>query len=74
MPFLLAPGLHHVEAFDEALTDGAWGPVGAWLGERLRRVAVMDHWASFQRTFRRLAELIDDVAHGARRARRRRRS
>jgi hypothetical protein len=24
----------------------------------------MDHWASFQRTFRRLAELIDDVAHG----------
>ena len=64
VPFLLAPGLHHVEAFDEALTDGAWGRVGAVLGEKLRRVAVMDHWASFQRTFRRLAELLDDVAHG----------
>jgi hypothetical protein len=63
VPFLLAPGLHHAEAFDEALTDGAWGPVGAWLGERLRRRAVMDHWASFQRTFRRLAELVDDAAH-----------
>jgi hypothetical protein len=64
VPFLLAPGLHHVEAFDEALTDGAWGRVGAWVGERLRRKAVMDHWASFQHTFRRFAELIDDAAHG----------
>jgi hypothetical protein len=63
VPFLLAPGLHHAEAFDEALTDGAWGPVGAWLGERLRRRAVMDHWASFQRTFRRFADLVDDAAH-----------
>ena len=64
VPFLLAPGLHHVEAFDEALTEGAWGRIGAMLGEKLRRVAVMDHWASFQRTFHQLAELLDDVAHG----------
>jgi PhoD-like phosphatase len=64
VPFLLAPGLHHVEAFDEALADGAWGSLGALLGEKLRRVAVMDHWASFQRTFHRLAGLLDDVAHG----------
>jgi hypothetical protein len=64
VPFLLAPGLHHVEAFDEALTDGAWGRVGALVGEKLRRVAVMDHWASFQRTFHKLAALVDDVAHG----------
>lgn len=64
VPFLLAPGLHHVEAFDEALADGAWGRVGAFAGEKLRRLAVMDHWASFQRTFRRLAELLDDVAQG----------
>ena len=64
VPFLLAPGVHHVEAFDEALTDGAWGRLGAALGEKLRRVAVLDHWASFQRTFHKLAELIDDVAHG----------
>ena len=25
VPFLLAPGLHHAEAWDEAVTDGAWG-------------------------------------------------
>src|SRR5262249_8064272 len=37
VPFLLAPGLHHVEAFDEALADGARGSggAGAWLGEKL---------------------------------------
>jgi hypothetical protein len=64
VPFLLAPGLHHVEAFDEALTDGAWGPAAEVLGEKLRRTAVMDHWASFGHTFRRLAELLDDIAHG----------
>ena len=64
VPFLLAPGLHHVQAWDEALADGAWGSLGAWIGERLRRLAVMDHWASFQRTHRRFAELIDETAHG----------
>jgi hypothetical protein len=64
VPFLLAPGLHHVEAWDEAITDGAWGPVGAWIGEKLRRLAVMDHWASFHHTHERFTELIDDVAHG----------
>ena len=64
VPFLLAPALHHVEAFDEALTEGAWGRVGAALGEKLRRVAVLDHWASFQRTFGELAALLDAIAHG----------
>ncbi len=64
VPFLLAPGLHYAQAWDEALTDGAWGSVAARFGERLRRLSVMDHWASFQRTFRRFAELVDDVAHG----------
>jgi hypothetical protein len=64
VPFLLAPGLHHVEAWSEALGDGAWGRAGVAVGTRFRRVAVVDHWASFQRSFRRFAELIDDVAHG----------
>jgi hypothetical protein len=64
VPFLLAPALHHVEAFDEALTEGAWGRIGVALGEKLRRVAVLDHWASFQRTFRELAALLDAIAHG----------
>ena len=64
VPFLLAPGLHHGEAFDEALTDGVWGRFAARLGERARRRAVMDHWASFQRSFRAFAALVDGLAHG----------
>jgi PhoD-like phosphatase len=64
VPFLLAPGLHHGQAADEALADGARGDAVAGLAERMRRLAVMDQWASFQRSFRRLAELLDDIAHG----------
>ena len=28
LPFLLAPGLHHVESFSEAIAEGAWGTTG----------------------------------------------
>jgi hypothetical protein len=64
VPVLLAPGLHHAQAADEALADGARGRFAAWAAERVRRIAVMDQWASFQRSFRRLAGLLEDVAHG----------
>jgi hypothetical protein len=64
VPFLLAPGLHFTQAADEALADGARGELVAALAERVRRLAVMDQWASFQRSFQRLVELLDDVAHG----------
>ena len=37
LPFLLARGLHHLEAFSEALAEGAWGERGGRLGEKLRR-------------------------------------
>jgi len=64
VPILLAPGLHHLQAWDEAVADGAWGERPRWLGEKIRRVAVLDHWASFQHTFHAMAELLDDIAHG----------
>ncbi len=35
LPFLLARGLHHLEAFSEALAQGAWGERGGRLGEKL---------------------------------------
>lgn len=64
VPFLLAPGLHYGQAWDEALTDGVWGSFAARLGERIRRLTVMDHWASFQRSFRAFASLVEDIAVG----------
>ena len=49
---------------DEVVTNGAWGRAMMKIGECLCRLAVMDHWASFQRSMRRTCELVDDIAHG----------
>jgi hypothetical protein len=66
LPFLLGPGLHHVEAFGEGLASGAWGRPGSWVGERLRRALDLEHWAAFQQGFRDVAGLVLEVASGAR--------
>src|SRR5436190_10322918 len=60
-PPLLAPALHYVEAWNEAVCAGAWGPTAARVGERLRRALDLDHWAAFGDSFDRLAALLADV-------------
>jgi hypothetical protein len=55
LPWLLAPAMHHLEAWNEAICDGAWGSAGARLGERLREGLDLEHWAAFGDSFRRLA-------------------
>jgi hypothetical protein len=64
VPFFLAHGLHAAETWSAALCEGAWGPAGRRLGELLRQKGVMDHWASFERSFARLCALVGDVATG----------
>jgi hypothetical protein len=66
LPFLLAAGLHHVEAFNEAMTQRAWGPRAAKAGERIRRTVDLEHWAAFQDAFRRTCEMVSEVARGER--------
>ncbi len=66
LPFLLAPGLHHVEAFSEALAGGAWGRRLAGAGETLRQVVDLEHWAAFQQAFGAVAEMTLEVARGER--------
>ncbi len=66
LPFLLAPGLHHAEAFSEGLCQGAWGKRAAAVGERLRQAMDLEHWAAFQQGFREVAEMVLDVASGGR--------
>jgi hypothetical protein len=63
-PFLLPRGAHHLQAWNEAICDGAWGKTLASLGERLREGADLDHWASFQDSFERMADLIRAVGAG----------
>jgi hypothetical protein len=65
-PYLLAPGLHHLEAWSEALCDGAWGARASVVGERLRRALDLDHWGAFQRSFHGLTELLREVGSGGR--------
>ena len=66
LPFLLPEGLHHLEAFDEALAGGAWGRLGARFGETLRQVVDLEHWGAFQKGFRQVAEMAAEVAVGRR--------
>jgi len=65
-PFLLARGVHEFQAWNEAVCDGAWGSLAARWGERVREAVDLDHWASFEHSFRDLAELVRAVAVGER--------
>jgi hypothetical protein len=66
LPWLLAPGMHYVEAWSEAVAGGAWGAAIAPLGDRVRQTADLEHWAAFQESFARLAELLRSVGAGER--------
>ncbi|HVL60949.1 MAG TPA: alkaline phosphatase family protein, partial [Microbacterium sp.] len=59
-------GLHHVEAWDEAVAQGAWGRPAAWIGERLRQAVDLEHWAAFQNSFQAVAGIATEVADGER--------
>ncbi|MDF2573942.1 MAG: glycoside hydrolase, partial [Agromyces sp.] len=66
LPYLLPMGLHHVEAWDEAIAQGAWGRPAAWIGERLRQAVDLEHWAAFQNTFQAVARMVTELADGER--------
>jgi hypothetical protein len=64
LPVLLGPGMHHLEAWNEAVCAGAWGERAKGLGEWVRRSEDLDQWASFQDSFAALMGLIQHVAAG----------
>ena len=66
LPFLLSPGLHHLEAWDEALVEGAWGQRPARFGEWLRQIVDLEHWGAFQHGFAEVADMALSVAYGER--------
>ena len=66
VPYLLSPGFHYLEAWNERLCDGAWGGLVARGSEKLRRAVDFDHWAAFQSSFQRLRELLEEVGSGKR--------
>ena len=64
LPYLLAPGMHHLEAWNEAVCDGAWGARAAKIGEKVRQALDLEHWPAFQNSFRQMATLLEEVARG----------
>jgi len=66
LPFLLAPGLHHLETWNEAVCAGAWGRPAARVGEGMRQLVDLEHWSAFQDSFTRLTKLLRSVASGER--------
>ncbi|HET8975705.1 MAG TPA: alkaline phosphatase D family protein [Solirubrobacterales bacterium] len=64
LPVVLPPAMHYLEAWNEAVCDGAWGPLAARVGEKIRRALDLEHWGAFQHSFRQLLGLIGDVGAG----------
>src|SRR5437764_178730 len=54
------------EAWTEAVCDGAWGKLAARIGEKVRRVIDLEHWAAFQDSFHRLVHTLQELASGRR--------
>jgi hypothetical protein len=66
LPFLIAPGIHDLEAINEAMSEGAWGRRVGRVGERMRRALDLEHWAAFQEGFADVLGRVLEVARGER--------
>jgi hypothetical protein len=64
LPVLLAPAMHHLEAWNEAVCEGAWGRLVAAAGERIRQGLDLEHWGAFERSFRAVCGLLQAAAIG----------
>jgi hypothetical protein len=61
LPVLLLHGIHHLEGWNEAVVQGAWGRRAALLGEHLRQAVDLEHWSAFRRSFDDLVDLLRRV-------------
>lgn len=66
LPFFIAQGIHDLEAINEAMATGAWGPRVAKWGEKMRRAVDLEHWAAFQDGFAAVLAMVVEVASGKR--------
>jgi hypothetical protein len=66
LPFLMAQGIHDLEAINEAMANGAWGHRVAVWGEKMRRAVDLEHWAAFEEGFLRVMDMVTEVATGRR--------
>jgi hypothetical protein len=62
LPVFMAHGIHHLEAWNEAVCAGRWGKTAARLAERLRRIVDLEHWSAFNTSFERLCKWLRRIA------------
>jgi hypothetical protein len=65
LPLLLTQGLHYLEAWNEAVCNGAWGQPASLAGEKVRQALDLEHWAAFGSSLERVMQLVRDVGTGA---------
>ena len=65
LPVYMPKGIHHLEAWNEAVCAGRWGGIAARLAERLRRGVDLEHWSAFNTSFERLCDWLRRVSEGA---------
>jgi PhoD-like phosphatase len=66
LPLIMAPALHYLEAWNEAVCDGAWGGLAARVGEKIRQGADLEHWPAFRDSFEAMCALLREVGAGGR--------
>ena len=64
LPVFLPTGIHHLQAWNEALCALRWGRLAANLSERLRRAVDLEHWAAFNRSFEQLCDWLRTLTQG----------
>jgi hypothetical protein len=65
LPVFMPQGIHHLEAWNEAVCAGRWGSFAATIGERFRRAVDLEHWSAFNTSFYRLCAWLREVSEGA---------
>jgi hypothetical protein len=66
LPLIMAPGLHYLEAWNEAVCAGAWGGLAARVAEKVRQGADLEHWPAFRESFEAMCALLREVGSGER--------
>jgi hypothetical protein len=64
LPVFMTPGIHHLEAWNEAVCAGRWGRTMARLAEKVRRGVDLEHWSAFNTSFERLCDWLRRIAKG----------
>jgi hypothetical protein len=64
LPVFMPRGIHHLQAWNEALCAGRLGSTVARLSERLRRAVDLEHWAAFNRSFEGLCDWLRTLSAG----------